>query len=98
MPTVSNLALSTIAIAALIMLWRWTRSHPEFHLSDIIPGDNGRVSSTTFMQTGGWLVGTWGYVTLIQQEKMSEWYFVGYMTMCFGVRIAKDALVKQEPK
>ena len=94
--TISNFALCGIAIAVLLMCWKWTRSHPDFDLSDLLTGENGRVSASKFMQTGGWTVGTWGFVTLIQEGKMSEWYFTGYMALCFGVRIAKDALTKPD--
>jgi hypothetical protein len=95
MPTMSNLALSCIALVALVALLMWQRSHPNFDLSDLITGDNGKVSATKFSQTGAWVVATWGFVTLIQQEKMTEWYFAGYMAACFGVRIAKDALAQR---
>lgn len=92
--TASNVSLSLIALMALLFLWKWTRSHPLFDLADLITGDNGKVSATKFAQTGAWVVGTWGFVTLIQQEKMTEWYFTGYMALSFGVRVAKDVFGK----
>lgn len=94
MPTLSNLSLSFIALGALALMWRWTRSHPNFDLSDLLTGDNGRVSSTKLLKTGAWVVGTWGFVTLIQQGKMTEWYFAGYMGISFGVSIARDVFGK----
>lgn len=94
MPTVSNLALCSIALVGLLLLWHWTRSHPEFDLSDLITGDNGKVSTTKFFQTMAGVTATWGFVTLIQQGKMTEFYFIGYMTAVFGVRIAKDMMSK----
>jgi hypothetical protein len=93
-PTVSNLSLSGISILALFLLWRWQRSHPEFDLADLITGDNGKVSTTKFAQSGAWVVATWGFVTMVQQGRMTEWYFTAYMAACFGARIAKDALAK----
>lgn len=96
MPSISNLSLSVIALTSLVLLWHWTRSHPNFDLADLITGDNGRVSSTKLLQTGGWIVGTWGFVTLIQQGKMTEWYFAGYMGISFGVRVARDIFGKPE--
>ena len=90
----SNLSLSLIVVTALLLTWRWTRSHPNFDLADLITGDNGKVSSTKLLKTGGWLVGTWGFVTLIQQGKMTEWYFAGYMAICFGVDVVRTAFAK----
>jgi hypothetical protein len=92
--TMSNLALSVIALVGLLLVWYWTRSHPNFDLSDLITGDNGRVSATKFSQSGAWVVSTWGFVTLIQQGKMTEWYMAAYMAACFGARLAKEALSK----
>ena len=90
LPSVSNLSLSLIAIVVLALLWRWTRTHPNFDLSDLVTGDNGRVSSTKWLKTGAWVVGTWGFITLIQQGKMTEWYFAGYMTISFGPGMVRD--------
>lgn len=90
MPTISNLSLSLIALGVLLLLWRWQRSHPEFDLADLITADNGKVSSTKMLKMGAWVVGTWGFVTLIQQGKMTEWYFAGYMGISFGVSVMRD--------
>lgn len=94
MPTLSNMSLTVIALLVLALLWTWQRNHPSFDLSDLITGDNGKVSSKKFMQTGAWVVATWGFVTLIQDGKMNELYFTGYMTVSFGARIAHDLATK----
>lgn len=93
---ISNLALSGLAIGALLMLWQWQRSHPDFDLSDLITGDNGRVSSTKFVQTATFIVTTWGFVTLVQQGKMSEWYLASYLGLGYGVKVVKDLYGKKE--
>lgn len=92
--TLSNLTLSLGAVIALAMLFVWQRGHPDFDLADLVTGDNGKVSATKFWQTAAGAVATWGFITLIQQGKMTEFYFIGYMTAVFGVRIAKDMLAK----
>ena len=91
-----NLSISAIAIAVLIMLWRWTRNHPNFDLSDLITADNGKVSSPKFMATGGWVLMSWGFITLVQQGKMTEWYMAAYGGLCFGIKVAKDWMNKPE--
>lgn len=88
----SDLALSVGAIIALIFLLRWTKQHPAFDLSDLLTGDNGRISATKFAQTGTWLISTWGFVTLTQKGLMTEWYFMGYVGLAYGTRVLKDAL------
>lgn len=94
--TLSNLSLSVGAVVALLILWHWQRSHPHFDLSDLITGDNGRVSSTKFVQTATWIVATWGFVTLVQQGSMTEWYMAAYLGLGYGMRVARDALTKPD--
>ena len=38
-----------------------------------------------------WIVSTWGFVYLIIQDRLDEWYFVGYM----GVWVANAILAKK---
>ena len=92
-----NYPVITFAIGgllALLLLWHWTRSHPHFDLSDLITGTNGKVSATKFAQTGAFIVATWGFATLVEQGKMTEYYFAGYMLAFVGARVTKDALAK----
>lgn len=90
--TYSNIALCVGALFGLIVLWRWQRSHPNFDLADLITNDDRRVSATKFAQTAALVVSTWGFVTLVQQGKLTEWYFGAYMLAFLGTRVAKDAI------
>lgn len=40
---------------------------------------NGRLNERKLTRFGAWVVSTWGFVYLITIDKLSEWYFVGYM-------------------
>jgi hypothetical protein len=97
MMSMSNISLSLGALVGLLLLWQWQRSHPNFDLADLITGDNGRVSATKFAQTVALVVATWGFITLTQQGKLTEWYFGAYMLIFTGTRIAKDALAQKAP-
>ena len=98
MTSVSNWALTVIAVLVLILLWRWTVNHPEFDLADLLTDPNGKVSSSKFMATGGWVLMSWGFITLVQQGKMTEWYLAAYGGLCFGIKVAKDWMNKTEDK
>lgn len=91
----STSMFAVIVISALIMLLRWQKNHPLIDLSDLITGDNGRVSSSKFCQTGAWVVSTWGFASMVQQGKMTEWYFIGYMTAWTGYAALKSYIGKQ---
>jgi hypothetical protein len=95
--TLSNISLSVGAIIALLVLWQWQRSHPNFDLSDLMTGDNGKVSATKFMQTATWVVVTWGFITTVQQGKLTEWYMMAYLGLPLGFRIWKESASKPLP-
>jgi hypothetical protein len=91
----STVMFVLIVVGALTMLLKWQKNHPLIDLSDLITGDNGRVSSSKFCQTGAWVVSTWGFASMIQQGKMTEWYFIGYMTAWTGYAALKSYISKQ---
>jgi hypothetical protein len=91
----SAVLLGVIAIAACYMLYRWQHNHPNFDLSDLLTGDNGKVSLAKFGQAAALIVSTWGFVALVQQGKLTESYFVGYMGIWAGYRLAQSAIGKQ---
>lgn len=41
---------------------------------------NGRLNERKVSRFGAWLISTWGFMYLILNNKLSEWYFVGYMS------------------
>lgn len=91
------LTLLVLAILAIWLLVRWQRSHPMFDLADLLTGDNGRVSLAKFGQAAALVVSTWGFAVLVQQGKLTEFYFIGYMTVWAGYRLADAALNKVPP-
>ena len=80
----SSLVLAVVCVIVLLMLKSWQKTHPLFDLSDLVTGDNGKVSGSKFCQMGAWSVSTWGFATMIDQGKMTEYYFIGYMTVWAG--------------
>ena len=93
-----SLSLILLLIVALLSLWilsRWQKSHPDFDLSDLLTGDNGKVSLSKFGQVAALIVSTWGFVVLVQQGKMSEFYFVGYMVAWTGAKLIQSSIDKR---
>lgn len=40
----------------------------------------GRLNERKVSRFGAWLLSTWGFMYLILNNRLTEWYFVGYMT------------------
>ena len=49
-----------------------------FDIKDLVSKD-GKLDEKKFTRFGAWVVSTWGFVYLIVNDKLSEWYFIGYM-------------------
>ena len=92
----ADIALCAGVLLALLVMWHWQRSHPKFDLSDLVTGDNGKVSATKFIQTATWVIASWGFVTLTQDGKMTEWYMAAYLGLAYGVKVAKDVFAKPD--
>ena len=74
-----GIVLTIVIICAVIMLWLWQRDGDNnIEISDLVCKD-GRLDEKKFTRLGAWAVSTWGFVFLIMDGKMSEWYFAGYM-------------------
>ena len=96
-PNLSLIVLLVMAICAALVLHGWQKNHPEFDLADLVTGDNGKVSLAKFGQVSALLVSTWGFVVLIQQGKLTEYYFIGYMAVWAGYRLAQTAIEAKKP-
>lgn len=64
----------------------------SYSIMDLIV-DDGKIQERKVTRLGTWIVSTWGFVYLIIQDKLDEWYFVGYM----GVWVANAILAKRQP-
>jgi len=42
--------------------------------------ENGILSESKFVRFFTWIVSTWGFIYLIASHKLTEWYFIGYMS------------------
>lgn len=71
-----------LALLLIIVLWTMVQlqrnPNDEFDIKDLIQ-HNGKLDEKKFTRFGAWVVSTWGFVYLIVNDKLSEWYFIGYM-------------------
>ena len=71
--------LASIVLLCTFYLYRLNNDKKsDIYITDLIT-ENGRLEERKFTRFGAWLVSTWGFVYLIVEQQLSEWYFVGYM-------------------
>jgi hypothetical protein len=69
---------------ALLLMIKWQLiPNNGFDLRDIICS-KGRLSSSKVSRFGAFMVSTWCFVYLVANDKLSEWYFMGYMAAWVG--------------
>ena len=91
--TFDTAVLIIATLVVLISAWLWQRdSTNKFDLLDLISGDDGKLSLSKTGQLVALLVSTWGFVAITRADKMTEWYFAGYMLAWAGANIASKAL------
>lgn len=67
-----------LVIIVWVMVTLHRNPHDSFDMKDLV-GHNGKLDEKKFTRFGAWVVSTWGFVYLIVNDKLSEWYFIGYM-------------------
>jgi hypothetical protein len=71
--------LCLISIGMIIMLWVFNNRPNSINIIDIFATE-GKLNERKVTRFGAWIVSTWGFVYLISDQKLTEWYFIGYMT------------------
>lgn len=64
-----------------ISKWLWKLNNDKnntIYFVDLI-SVNGRLNERKVSRFGAWIISTWGFMYLILNNQLSEWYFVGYM-------------------
>ena len=92
------LVLMVLAIVfSLIMAHRSNGAsrYNKFNLLDLFVTKEGIVDGPRTMELIAFLVMTWGFVTLINQKALSEWY-VGIYIAAFVLRAAHSAYLKSK--
>jgi hypothetical protein len=77
------------------MLWKLYRSGRDF--SELIIGDDGRMSWTKILGCTGGVVFTYGFLYLLHHDRLTEYYFNGYGLLCFGTAFAYKLQAMKNP-
>lgn len=84
-------------ITGIIILWRLNRNpNNPLYLTDLISVD-GKINERKLSRFGAWVVSTWGFVYLIIDDNLSEWYFIGYMGAWVANALIGKAIGSKDP-
>jgi hypothetical protein len=92
---VLEISLATITLVICVLLYRWhTSPTNKFDLTDCLLGEDGRFSLFKAGQATALIVSSWAFIILVQQGKLTEFYFYGYMGVWSGINLAKNLIGK----
>jgi hypothetical protein len=83
-----SLAVISLVVCAILYTWQKDKSN-SFDLMDALLGEDGKASLYRIGQATALITSTWGFIVLIQQGKLTEWYFTAYMTVWAGANVVK---------
>lgn len=87
--------ISILAILVGVTLLKWQNDvNNSFNLIHLLEGEDGKISLFRFGQATALAVSSWAFVILVQQGKLTEYYFYGYMGVWSGINLAKNLLGK----
>lgn len=78
-------------------MFKWQMQDDGFDLKDIICA-NGKLSSSKVARFGAFMVSTWCFVYLTANDKLTEWFFMGYMAAWVGNALFSAYLRESIPK
>lgn len=82
---VFGLIMLLLVILAGIMAFKATRStKSKFSLTEAFLDRNGKTSFARIGQFSALAVSTWAFIFLTLEDKLTEWYFTGFMLAWVG--------------
>lgn len=91
-------ALLLVIVMIGVILWNIQRDQTNrIDLKDLIC-TNGELDDGKFFRFTTWMVSTWGFIYLMLDHKISEWYFAGYMAAWTGNALVNRWLSNKEPQ
>lgn len=84
---------------ALVLLWKVQRNvKNHVDLSELLIDADGRASWTKITAIGAFLFSTWGFVVLIERDKMTETLFGLYIAVYSGAPVAYRLAAARNPQ
>lgn len=89
-------ALLVGLISAISAIKSWDKDpNNRFRVYDLIC-TNGVVDETKTTRMGAFVVSSWGFIYMTSADKMTEWYFLGYMAAWVSNALFKSYIDSKE--
>lgn len=76
------------AVAVVVLLRTlWNAKRRGLDLTDLVVGDDGKLSWSKLLACTCGITVTWGFVMKVLDGSITEWYFNGYAAICLGASV-----------
>jgi hypothetical protein len=90
-----ELSLAAITLVIFLLLYKWHNNpNNTFDLTDALLGEDGKASLYKIGQAAALIISSWAFIVMVQRDKLTEFYFYGYMGVWSGINLAKNLLGK----
>jgi capsule polysaccharide export protein KpsC/LpsZ len=96
-----HLVMLTIsALVFAVILWNWQKSADvNFDLRWLlVDSQTEKVSLMKVGQAVALVTSTWGFIALLSKDKLTEFYFIGYMASWAGANLANKFIETRREK
>lgn len=94
--------LHVVLASIFLIIFAWLKSENKSDKSPInfvdLISENGKMNERKFLRIGTWIVSTWGFMFLIVNDNLSEWYFIGYMGTWVANALIGSAIKTKKPE
>ena len=97
---VLDMALISLVVLGAVMAFKATRAQTsKFRFDDAFLDENGKTSMGRVAVFVALAASTWGFVALVQEGKLTEWYMTAYIGafVVNGIGSKAVGLLKKEP-
>lgn len=97
-PSIVVLVLMSVLVIGVV--WSWHRNAGmSFDLSQVLVDSvTGKISIEKVGFMVALAISTWGFVTLILRDKMTEWYFTAFLSVFALARLGSQGLAVWKTK
>ena len=81
-------------IVLVILIWLYNKNNDSKSVIDladlVVDNETKRLSSSKLFRFGTWIVTTWGFIYLVSQGSLEEYYAIAYMGIWTGNALLRN--------
>lgn len=77
----SGIMVLLLIVLLISLIWNLNKKEGSFDLNDLFVDTNGKASTSRISAVVALILSSWAFVHLTLNDKLTEWFFAGYMAI-----------------